>query len=349
MISKGYVARLALYIPVFLYLLGDVFVFKGPLSKKIDALKRVGVDSSYAENRGIVASVLGKSVLLNQVDWAVDEYLFRNGESRETLKPGKLKTLRLAMLNDLIDAELLRAKVHYNQKDYPIDAEEIDLAYAKKLRAFDSEEDYLKLLKDQGVENREEARTRIKAKLQQEKYLEYIIAPSLEISDGELKAFYDKHIESFKQPRRYRVRHIFLSTTDKASSQVEVVLDKIISDIEGGESFEEKARAVSEDERSKLRGGELGWVGDNSRNLSTLREKLKVMQLGDREKIRSHIGWHYVELLELKAPQVVSFTSAKREIRAALETKRREMAIKRYRQTLRWRQRPYIAVYTNVM
>ena len=98
--------------------------------------------------------------------------------------------------------------------------------------------------------------------------------------------------------------------------------------------FTKVAAEVSEDERSKKLGGDLGWMrrdripGDFATAVFALKEN-------QPELVRTKLGWHIVELTGVKAAGVPSFDAVKGEIAAALSDMRREEAIDQYREQLK--------------
>ncbi len=343
--QKKFVYRFVIYLPLIIYLLADIFLFQGPLKKQIENFKKPSHEQATLENQAVLAAVHGKCLTLGQVDWLVEEYLFRRGQKREDLKSEQLKTLRLAMLNRLIDDELLRYKVQFNEDKIELSEKQIDDAYREQVKTFKTEEAYLEALAKQGVQTREEARIRIKAQLLQLAYVEETISPVDAISEDQLKMFYEANKENYLQQERFRVRHLFLNVTDRDVSATELLMDQAILRITNGESFEKVVAEISEDEGTKTKGGDLGWIDHSSRNLTELREVLLEMKIGERRKVFSKLGWHYIELLEKKDRELASFEVVKDELRAAMRSKAREEAVRNFRENLREMQKNKIRVY----
>jgi len=80
--------------------------------------------------------------------------------------------------------------------------------------------------------------------------LEKISEGKFEVTEQEVKEYFEAHPEEFDRPERVRVRHIQLGSKAKAQE----VLERIRS----GESFEKLARELSEDHPTRSRGGDLG-------------------------------------------------------------------------------------------
>ena len=89
-----------------------------------------------------------------------------------------------------------------------------------------------------------------------------LLRAQLDISDDELRAYYDEHKDDFSREEQVRARHILLRTGgDRTEEQATQEIEKIKARIEGGEDFATVARQVSEDPGSKDKGGDLGYFG----------------------------------------------------------------------------------------
>lgn len=81
-----------------------------------------------------------------------------------------------------------------------------------------------------------------------------------EISDEELNAYYQGNRSDFERQEQVRVRQIFLRTDSRSAEEARATLESAKQRIQGGESFGDVARELSEDPSSKERGGEMGFL-----------------------------------------------------------------------------------------
>lgn len=82
-----------------------------------------------------------------------------------------------------------------------------------------------------------------------------------QVDEGELMDYYEANEEQFTRPEQVRVRQIFVRTEDRSEDEARQILQQARQRIEGGESFGDVARDLSEDPSSSDRGGELGFIG----------------------------------------------------------------------------------------
>ncbi len=347
MVDKGIPIRLVLYSVAILYLVVDFFVIGGPLRRAVFPKKPQSEEViEAAKSEGVVARVYFQPILLSQVDRRVEEDLWVQGRSLEEVNPPDRLTLRRAALNVLIDLHLLRLKVRFNQDQVPVEEEEIEAELARFTNRFATEAEFQASLQRQGWSEKE-LRYRVAARIQQENYLRSMI--EVEVSEEEAGAWFEDKKEELAVPERVRARQIFLATLERdpdlARSQLEEAKRKIEA---RAATFAELAAELSDDPRSKDRGGDLGWM-QAGRLPRDFREPLFAMEVGPLHLIRTRIGWHLVEVLEKKPRTARSFAEARADVVAALEAVKRDRGVKLYRQQLRGRDRHKIEIFKDVL
>jgi parvulin-like peptidyl-prolyl isomerase len=96
-----------------------------------------------------------------------------------------------------------------------------------------------------------------------EEWIENQIASQVAVSDAEVQKYFEQHQAEFMQPTRIRARHIFLAAPEGSAAELMQAKQTAILDVAArlgrGEDFGELVAAVSEDEASKTRGGDLGF------------------------------------------------------------------------------------------
>lgn len=180
--------RFAIYGVVVLYLIGDLFLFSGPLRKKIDSSR---FDSATARELGICARVFNHNITLAQVDRAVVERLYFEGKSPPE-DAATRKLLRYAALDELIAHELLRVKVMHNP-EFTVTAAEIDAREQLVAARYESRDAFEGSLPAQGYATLQAFRDHLAARIQQEKYVEARVAPLAAVSDREVDEWLEKN------------------------------------------------------------------------------------------------------------------------------------------------------------
>ncbi|MBK1792450.1 peptidylprolyl isomerase [Persicirhabdus sediminis] len=334
--SKSFVVRMVVWWLLIIYLALDFFVFKGPVKGEIDNM-RSDSDELVAAMRaqGMVARVYGKPIYLGQVDRRLDERLWRMDQKRADLPAKQLEMWRKVVLEELIDEELMRIKVRFNQGEYPVAEEKIDQQLAYFKARFASDEEYQQALVAQGIENDEEMRYRIAAQLQQDIYLAEKISDAVAIDDELAIAWFEQNKSELAQPESRRVRHIFIAKLNKDSAVVKQRLEQVLGNIESGQiDFADAAAAVSEDAANKSRGGELGWMHEG-RLPEDFAQAVFQLETGQPRLIESSLGWHIAEVVAVNPARQASYDELADEIKSNLADMRRTEAIRQYRANLR--------------
>ncbi len=338
--SSKFVIRLAIWCVLMLYLLFDLVLFEGPLKNQVYRMQ--GSPSEKLGNdleRGIVARVFTKPILLTQVDYGVDDHLWRSGRSRENVGKTERLALRKTVLRELCDHALLREKVALNDKEYPVTDAEIDAAMLRFASRFTNPQDLTKAMTEFGFEGEKELRFRIAARLQQNKYLDYHIARGIAVTDEEARAWYTAHTESLTTPALRKVRHIFLAALGHSEEDAQRSLKETLELLQSETNdFASLSSKLSEDERSKKIDGDLGWLSQQ-RIPNDFADAIFALEPHQPAIIKTKLGWHLVEVTDSKPAKLESFEALQTEIIVALETSRRKEAVAEYRKNLH-RQHP---------
>ena len=178
-------------------------------------------------------------------------------------------------------------------------------------------------------------REKIAGQLRALQWLEKQITAEPAISDAACKGWhnrkgqtnYDTHVYLFQQPARFRVSHIFLAAhAETPPEDVEAkakAIEALAMRVARGEALSKLAAEASEDEASKVRGGDIAFFSA-ARMPPEFFAEVEKLQSGEISKpFRSHLGFHVVQLTETKPSRLLPFEEARREISGALANERR--------------------------
>lgn len=176
-------------------------------------------------------------------------------------------------------------------------------------------------------------RAELAAHLRARQWIEKAIAPETSVTEAECRDFYDAAPEHFAQPERFRLNHLFLAappgTPPEAIAARRGLIQGLSIRLLGGESFDALVAEVSEDEATKVRGGDLGY-------LSALRvppdfmaevEKLRSGELSG--PVQSRLGFHILQSTDHKPARQLAFDEVEAEIANALANIKRAAAVTR--------------------
>lgn len=346
---QKFTLRLAIYGGLLGYLAADLFLFHGPIARKIESGNPFSAENlAKAKSEGVVARVYAHQITRGQLDRAVHERLWLTG-SEPPSTPEARKLLRYAALNDLIDHELLRTKTMAYTTEVKVGDEELEARLQRFRSRFHSEAEMLRAMKSQGIPDLQAFRERLIAHLQQEKYVALKIGPLTQVSDEEARGWYEQHRASLANPEQVEVRHIFLPSLGHSDEDARATLGKALEDLQNGsKDFATLARELSADPNSQHKGGKLGWLSRH-RLPDDIADAFFTLPPRQPRLIRSKIGWHLAELTDRRPAQAKTYEAAKPEILAAIEAVKRREAVRQFRQALRQFEAKRITIFHDMM
>jgi len=205
----------------------------------------------------------------------------------------------------------------------------IDTELNELRRQFPNEKTWRTALKASGLSSGWLDR-RIAEDLQSWQWIIRQIAPQLDVTDDECRKFYATHLERFVQPVRFRADHLFVAApAETPPEMVETkrqTIESLAERIKHGEKLSDLA-IDSEDEATKSRGGDLGFFSQ-FRMWPDFFATVAKMRVGEiSQPIRTRLGFHIIELTDLKPARQMSFEEARTEIRLLIENEKRRTAL----------------------
>ena len=191
---------------------------------------------------------------------------------------------------------------------------------------FRAEETWRTALRANGLSVRS-LRTAIAADLRARLWILEQTAPYVDVTMDECRSLYDAHPESFFQPIRLRASHLFLPAPPETPPEIveekHTAIELLSDRLAHGESFADLVADASEDEATKRRSGDLGFFSAVRMPLDFFAEALK-LQVGQvSPPIRTRLGFHLVQLTDLKPARQMGCDETCAEIAVALENRNR--------------------------
>jgi peptidyl-prolyl cis-trans isomerase C len=144
-----------------------------------------------------------------------------------------------------------------------------------------------------------------------------VLQKKLVVAEADVKAYFDKHPERFKQPDLVSVRHILVSVKQGENPQglseadAKKRLAKIQAEIKKGAKFEDLAKKYSDDPGSKENGGlyadadPSAWVPE----FGTAARTQPIGKVG--APVKTQFGYHLVKVEARKPARQIPFEEAK--------------------------------------
>ncbi len=181
------------------------------------------------------------------------------------------------------------------------------------------------ILQEQGL-TYDEWKASVKHNLVVERLLKEKVAPLVQLAEGELKEYYDGHIDEFRKDAQAHVFHILCASYIEA--------DRARMDLAGGKKFEDVARGVSQSPEAAS-GGDLGFIGKGQmpKELDDAIFKLGLNQVSG--VIESPYGFHVLKVTEISKPRLLAFAEAKDGIHKRLFQERLERKFEEWLQEIK--------------
>lgn len=331
--------RALLYAVFLLYLAVDLKFCGGPLKRSIEK-RQTNLAEEAAENRW-VAIVNQEPITGEQLNLAVYRHLYQRGMTESPVPEANLAMIRRAVLQSLIDDTMIRQ--YSDGDDFTVPQGEIDRFVESWESQFASDEELAERSDLQNL-SPEERRAELAKIWTRKRWLDNRIEPGVDVTDDEVRQWFEANRidgegaprEGFYEPEKIRARHIFLSTVENDDeTREEMIREYHRQIVDGDETFENIAKAFSEDERTKKRGGDLNWF-TRARVPEDFAEVVFALVPGElSEPFRTSIGWHIVEVTGHQPQRPVEFAEVEPEIRDHLENQRTADTMKVLLQKLR--------------
>lgn len=177
--------------------------------------------------------------------------------------PGQKEKARGDAINGWIDEQLMLIEVA-GHEEIQADPIEVEREFRQNRLRFPSEEFFLKALQEEGLDE-EKYKNRIAEQIKMQGLLYREVYAKVNVSPGEVIAYYHDHPEEFRSSAEVRFSIIMIPAPaeegekrDKARSRAEEVMEKIRS----GEDFGVLAGQYSSGPNS-AQGGDMGYIGED--------------------------------------------------------------------------------------
>jgi peptidyl-prolyl cis-trans isomerase SurA len=253
-----------------------------------------------------------------------------------------LKEIRMEAINELIDRQLILAyfkKQGYNLPPFVLEDRVATIiredhngdrgAFARKLASFGYTIERFR---------KEEMDKIIVQSMRQQ-----AVKTSPSIPAEKIRAFYNAHVADFTTEEQVQLRMIILRSEEKGSLETRQKLaEEIREKIKAGATFEEMARAYSDDNTASS-GGDWGWIKADTLNeaLSKPAMKLKPGKTSSPITLGDSVYLLYCEARKTRAVQ--TFEEARDTIEKVLLSQERQKAQEEWLAKLR--QKAYIKIF----
>ncbi len=301
--------------------------------KKAKTAKETSAVPKTAE---VAATVNGVAISGSDVDRIIKDMAAQyKAKSNNPITDEMMKNARTAILNKLIDAELLyQAGLKLGVKDLD---KKVDEQFTQKKKQFASPEAYDKALKETSLTEKD-LKLLVRKDIVINNLLSKEVADKVTVSDAEMKKFYDENKDKFKTEESVRASHILIGVSEKASAEdkkkakekAEAIRKRLLA----GEDFAAVAKKESTCP-SSAQGGDLGFFsqGQMVPEFEKAAFALKPGEISD--VVETKFGYHIIKVAEKKPAGTVTYDEAKKNIEQYLKNQKIQSGVSDYLAKLR--------------
>lgn len=287
--------------------------------------------TSQADTSEVLVTVNGAGITRNQLNHQVEliarqQGLPRTAESQSQYQ-GMLEPMALRSLvtQTLLKQAAVKEKVVATSEEVEAELNEIRGQFPS-LEAFNAKLAELEL--DEGALREEIAESMIMQKL-----VTLHTRQETEVTEEEVKEFYDHHPEMLRHPETVRASHILIGVEEQDPAETKAEkkkqAEKLLAQLKQGADFAELARQHSTCP-SKQQGGDLGYFtrGQMVKPFEDAVFALKVGQLSG--VVETQFGYHLIKKTDEKPAGVTPFEEVKERLKQHLQGQKEQQAFESY-------------------
>jgi len=263
-----------------------------------------------------VSKVNGEKILLSDLDKIVSVRVQQYEAQGQTLEAADIAAVREELLTGLVDQALLRQEAE--ELKLSPDEEKVEEQYQNFLAQFETEEEAMSFLEEQGYDVKM-LKKDISVDLLVQSLLEQELYPLADPDDAAVEAFYNDNPQYFTNPESVHARHILIKVASdmapEASTKEEAMdrMEQVLTQLDEGADFAELASAVSEGP-SSAQGGDLGWFS-RGQMVAEFEDAAFNLEAGEISPIvETQFGLHVIKMEERKEAGTSSLDEVRESI-----------------------------------
>jgi len=133
---------------------------------------------------------------------------------------------------------------------------------------------------------------------------------SATVNDEALHAYYNAHLDQYKVENRAHVEHILFKTIGKTDAEIAEIRQKaedVLKKAKSGANFEDLAKKYSEDDATKPKGGDLGWIVEKQTVPEFEQAAFSVPKGSVSDLVKTQYGFHIIKVLDRETAHTKPF------------------------------------------
>jgi peptidyl-prolyl cis-trans isomerase D len=131
-----------------------------------------------------------------------------------------------------------------------------------------------------------------------------------QVGDDALRAYYNAHIDQYKVENRVHPEHILFKTIGKTDAEIAEIRQKaedVLKQAKKGANFEELAKKYSEDDATKPKGGDLGWIVEGQTVPEFQQAAFSLPKGSISDLVKTQYGFHIIKVLDRETAHTKPF------------------------------------------
>lgn len=209
------------------------------------------------------------------------------------------------VLNNLINEELVKQEADKAGIQVTDDDLNKELDSFKKSLSLSSDEEFDMMLMQYGM-----TKDDLKKQMPMQVRLRKLLEPKTDVTEEEMKKYYDENKEMLATPEQVKASHILVSTKEESEA--------ILAQLNTGADFAQLAKEKSIDPGSKDKGGDLDYFakGKMVKEFEDAAFTLPVGQISN--VVQTEHGFHIIKVTDKKASVTPTFEEKKNDIKETL-------------------------------
>src|ERR1700690_2441134 len=138
-----------------------------------------------------------------------------------------------------------------------------------------------------------------------------------QVTDDALRAYYTAHIDQYKVENRVHPEHILFKTIGKTDAEIAEIRQKaedVLKQAKKGANFEELAKKYSEDDATKPKGGDLGWIVEGQTVPEFQQAAFSLPKGSISDLVKTQYGFHIIKVLDHESARTKPFDEVRNTI-----------------------------------
>ena len=289
-----------------------------PAAAKTKAGDKAAADKKAAkpadESSKKVAIVNGTVIMQSDMDRGMEGVIQRRARTGAPMDEAQLKSIRMDVLNNLINRELLNQES--KKQKITITDNQVNGKLSSIKQRFKGDAEFKEMLTKMKL-----TEAQIKTQLQEDLAIQTLIdkqiVEKINVSEQDAQAYYDTHPEAFKQPEQIKASHILVTVDpkDDPAKKAEALkkIESVQETLKACGDFAALAKESS-DCPSKEKGGDLGYFG-TGQMVKPFEDAALALKPGETSGIvETQFGYHIIKLTDIKPEGIMPYAEVKNQL-----------------------------------